>query len=89
VFNAFSNDDDVLSIQGDAFSASNGTSRVILSGTLVLTKDQRGLQAALALKAALDSIVQTLQTLQAETRLPPRIGDEPDAKPGVVDNPFN
>jgi hypothetical protein len=85
VFNAFSNDDEVLSIQGDALTLSNGTTRVTLTGTLELTKDQRGLKAALALKQALDSIV---GTLQAQANLPERIKDEPDAKPGVVDNPF-
>jgi hypothetical protein len=86
VFNAFSNDDDVLNIQGDAFIVSNGTTHVTLSGTLALTKDQRGLKAALALKQALDSIV---GTLQAQADLPARIKEEPDAKPGVIDNPFN
>ena len=86
MFNAFSNDDDVLNIQGDALTVSNGTTRVTLSGTLALTKDQRGLKAALALKQALDSIV---SALQAQADLPQRIMDEPDAKPGSVDNPFN
>lgn len=86
MFNAFSNDDDVLNIQGDALTVSNGTTRVTLSGTLALTKDQRGLKAALALKQALDSIV---CALQAQADLPQRIKDEPDAKPGSVDNPFN
>jgi hypothetical protein len=86
VFDAFANDDDVLNIQGDALTLSNGTTRVTLSGTLELTKDRRGLQAALALKQALDRVV---ETLQAEAHLPERIKDEPDAKPGVLDNPFN
>jgi hypothetical protein len=86
VFNALSNYDDVLNIQGDALIVSNGTTRVTLSGTLALTKDQRGLKAALALKQALDSIV---GALQAQADLPERIKDEPDAKPGVIDNPFN
>jgi hypothetical protein len=48
VFNPFSNDDDVLNIQGDALTVSNGTTRVTLSGTLALTKDRRGLKAAQA-----------------------------------------
>ena len=48
MFNPFSNDDDVLNIQGDALTVSNGTTRVTLSGTLALTKDRRGLKAALA-----------------------------------------
>lgn len=86
MFDAFANDDDVLNIQGDALTLSNGTTRVTLSGTLELTKDRRGLQAALALKQALDRVV---ETLQAEAHLPERIKDEPDAKPGVLDNPFN
>jgi hypothetical protein len=86
VFNAFANDNDVLNIEGDALTVSNGTTRVTLSGTLELTKDQRGLQAALALKQALDRVV---ETLQAQAHLPERIKDEPDAKPAVTDNPFN
>jgi len=86
VFNPFSNDDDVLNIQGDALTVSNGTTRVTLSGTLALTKDRRGLKAALALKEALDSIV---GELQAQADLPERIKDESDVKPGAIDNPFN
>lgn len=86
MFNAFSNDDDVLNIQGDALTVSNGTTRVTLNGTLALTRDQRGLKAALVLKQALDSIV---GALQAQADLPERVKDEPDAKPGVIDNPFN
>jgi len=86
VFKAYSNDDDVLNIQGDALTVRNGTTRVIVAGTLELTKDKRGLQAALALKQALDSVV---EALQAGGTLPDRIKDEPDAKPGVIDNPFS
>ena len=85
MFKAYSNDDDVLNIQGDALTVSNGTTRVVLNGTLEITKDKRGLKAALALKEALDSIV---AALQAEPTLPEQVKEEPDAKPGVVDNPF-
>lgn len=85
MFKAYSNDDDVLNIQGDALTVSNGTTRVVLNGTLDITKDKRGLKAALALKEALDSVV---AALQADAHLPDQIKDEPDAKPGVVDNPF-
>jgi len=85
VFNAYSNDVDVLGIEGDALTITNGTTRVLISGTLALTKDKRGLKAALALKQAVDSAV---AALQAQADLPERIKDEPDAKPGVVDNPF-
>jgi len=85
VFNAYSNDDDVLNIQGDALTVSNGTTRVVLSGTLDITKDKRGLKAAMALKEALDGIV---AALQADPKLPEKVKEEPDAKPGVIDNPF-
>ncbi len=86
VFEAYANDDDVLNVEGDALTLTNGTTRVTLAGTLALTRDKRGLAAALALKAALDSVV---RTLQADPHLPARITDEPDEKPGVVDNPFS
>ncbi|WP_144113009.1 hypothetical protein [Paraburkholderia sp. BCC1886] len=85
MFKPYSNDDDVLNIQGDALSVTNGSSRIVLNGSLELTKDQRGLKAALALKQAVDAIV---ATLQADGNLPAKVKDEPDAKPGVVDNPF-
>ncbi|CAB3747756.1 hypothetical protein [Paraburkholderia solisilvae] len=85
MFNAYSNDVDVLNIQGDALTVTNGTTRVAISGSLELTKDRRGLKAALALKQAVDNVV---AALQAQADLPERIKDEPDAKPGVVDNPF-
>ena len=58
----------------------------MLNGTLELTQDQRGLKAALALKEAIDAVV---AALQAQTNLPAKVKDEPDAKPGVVQNPFN
>ncbi len=86
MFNAYSNDDDVLNIQGDALTVTNGTTRVVLAGTLEITKDKRGLKAALALKQALDSVV---AALQSEGALPDEVKDKPDAKPGVIVNPFN
>ncbi|AXE95304.1 hypothetical protein ACOCG7_00345 [Paraburkholderia sp. DD10] len=85
MFKPYSNDDDVLNIQGDALTVSNGTTRVVVNGTLELTRDQRGLKAALALKDAVDAIV---AALQADSQLPAKVKDEPDAKPGVVRNPF-
>ncbi|MFM0341256.1 hypothetical protein [Paraburkholderia fungorum] len=85
MFKPYSNDDDVLNIQGDALTVSNGTTRVVVSGTLELTQDQRGLKAALALKEAIDAVV---SALQAQANLPAKVKDEPNAKPGVVQNPF-
>jgi hypothetical protein len=85
VFDAYANDD-VLNVEGDALTVTNGTTAVRIAGELMLTRDKRGLAAALALKAALDSIV---ARLQADPHLPAKVADEPDAKPGVIDNPFN
>jgi hypothetical protein len=84
VFKPYSSDD-VLNIQGDALTVTNGATRVVLDGTLEITQDQRGLKAALALKEAVDAIV---AALQAHPALPAKVKDEPDAKPGVVQNPF-
>lgn len=85
MFDAYANDDDVLNVQGDALTVTNGTHSVTIAGSLALTRDQRGLAAALALKTALDAVV---HKLQADPHLPAKIADEPDAKPGVIDNPF-
>ena len=52
MFKPYSNDDDVLNIQGDALTVSNGTTRVVLNGTLELTQDQRGLKAAEVVREA-------------------------------------
>ena len=84
-FNAYANDEDVLNIQGDALTVSNGTTRVVISGTLEIARDKRGLKAALALKNAMDNIV---AALQKEAHLPDKLDDEPPAPSGTVDNPF-
>jgi hypothetical protein len=85
VFDAYANDDDVLTIQGDALTISNGTSRITISGTLDIAKDKRGLKAALALQQAIGSVV---AALQAQAALPEKIDDEPPAPTGKTDNPF-
>jgi hypothetical protein len=84
-FNAYANDEDVLNIEGDALTVSNGTTRIVVSGTLEIARDKRGLKAALALKNAVDSIV---AVLQKEAHLPDKLDDEPPAASGTVDNPF-
>ncbi len=38
MFKPYSNDDDVLNLLGDAMTVSNGTTRVVLNGTLELTQ---------------------------------------------------
>ncbi|PMS15114.1 hypothetical protein C0Z18_28540 [Trinickia dabaoshanensis] len=85
-FNAYANDDEVLNIAGDALTVSNGTTCVTVSGKLEITKDKRGLAAALALKQALDSIV---AQLQRHRDLPELANTEPPTATGSVDNPFN
>jgi hypothetical protein len=75
----------VLNLQCDALTFSNGTARVVLNGTLELTRDQHGLKTALALNEAVDAIV---AGLQAQADLRAKMKNEPDAKPGVVQNPF-
>ncbi len=84
-FNAYANDEDVLNIEGDAMTVSNGTTRVVVSGTLEIARDKRGLAAALALKKAVDSIV---ATLEKQKDLPAKLDEEPPAPGGTVDNPF-
>lgn len=84
-FHAFKSDDEVLSIEGDALTISNGTTRVVISGALEIGRDKRGLKAARALKQAVDDIV---AVLEGEKALPDESKDEPPAAPGRTDNPF-
>lgn len=84
-FHAFESDDDVLSIEGDALTISNGTTHILIAGTLTIGKDKQGLKAARALKQAVDDIV---ATLEREKALPDVSKDEPPAAQGHVDNPF-
>ncbi|CAB1207627.1 hypothetical protein [Acinetobacter bouvetii] len=55
---------------------------VSIYGNLQLTKDQAGLQAAKALQALLNDVV---NTLESEQNLPEKI-DRPDAQ--EIENPF-
>ncbi|TKC88402.1 hypothetical protein FAZ69_14770 [Trinickia terrae] len=84
MFDAYANDDDVLSIEGDALTISNGTARITISGTLDIAKDKRGLKAALALQQAIGSVVAALQAAE----LPEKVKDEPPEPTGKTDNPF-
>jgi hypothetical protein len=83
---AFANDVDVVNIQGDDLTVSNGLTHVVISGTLDIGKDGVGLKAALALQAAVNSIV---SELQATTNLPAHVKEEPPAPTGYVENPFS
>ncbi|WP_175104314.1 hypothetical protein [Pararobbsia alpina] len=85
MFEAFGNDTDVLNIHGDALTVTNDPVRIVITGTLELTRDRVGLKAALALQQAIGSVV---DVLQADPSLPEHIVDEPPAPTGTVDNPF-
>jgi hypothetical protein len=85
VFKPFSNDSDVLNINGDALSITNDTTRITLAGELVIARDKTGLAAALALQKALNEVV---DVLQQDPALPAKLADEPPAPKGQMDNPF-
>ncbi|KWU17958.1 hypothetical protein [Burkholderia cenocepacia] len=85
-FVAFSNDTDVLNIRGDDLTITNGLAHVQVSGTLDIGKDKAGLEAALALQRAVNSVV---AVLTAETALPKHVKDEPAEPTGSVENPFS
>ncbi len=84
-FHAFASDEEVLNIEGDALTISNGVTRISVAGELQIGKDKRGLRAARALKQAVDEIV---AALEREKSLPDEAQDEPPAATGSVDNPF-
>ncbi len=76
----FENESQVIAM--GSFQIENRLDRVSLTGDLDITKDKAGLEKAIALKALLDSVVQTLQKLHP----PEHIQVVPTT---VVKNPFN
>ena len=60
----------------------NGPDKVILYGSLELTRDQAGLQHAQALRTLLDAVI---QSLAADPALPAAL---PPKRPRKVKNPF-
>jgi len=84
-FKAFADDSTVLNIHGDAFTVTNDPERVVLSGTLELTRDKAGLTAGLALQQAIASIVDVLRN---DPALPEHVNEEPTAPTGKIKNPF-
>ncbi|MEE7450470.1 hypothetical protein MRF4_23170 [Methylobacterium radiotolerans] len=67
-----------------ALSFENGTDRVVLHGSLDLTRDRTGLEQAKRLRATLDTIVKALEA----SDLPDAVAEAPDAQPKSVKNPF-
>ncbi|WP_423758908.1 hypothetical protein [Burkholderia sp. NLJ2] len=84
-FRAFADDSTVVNIHGDEFTVTNDPERIVLSGTLELTRDKVGLAAALALQQTIASIV---EVLQHDPALPQHVCEEPAAPTGKIKNPF-
>ncbi len=78
-FKPFANESDALDLNG--LSIENRIDHVSIYGDIDFTRDQSGLKKAVALKAVLDSIVETLSSEDLPEVLPAPIT-------GVVKNPF-
>lgn len=81
-FQPFADDSQTLTIGG--LTLENGTDRVSISGSLDLTKAQKGFEQAKALKAAIDAIV---EILAAKNDLPDEANSS-EAPAKRVRNPF-
>jgi hypothetical protein len=64
----FANESDALTI--GELNIENRTDQVTIYGSIDLTKDQEGLRRAVALKAVLDKIVDTLRADNLPDKLP-------------------
>lgn len=80
-FKPFADDAAVQSF--GAFSIENGTSRILLHGSLELTKDRSGLERAERIKVILDEIVAALESAE----LPEDLAENLKSLT-VVKNPF-
>ena len=76
--------DDATSIAIDKLTIENAQAQLSIYGSLDITRDQVGLQHALALKALID---QAVQVLTSDPALPQRL--PPADKPKMVRNPFS
>lgn len=79
-FKPYANESDVIRI--GALEIENRTDRVVLTGDVVLTRDQAGLALAKELKALLDQVVSVLEAGQP---LPATVTLKPAQ---IVKNPF-
>ena len=82
-FTPFADDAAALTIGG--MTVENGTDRVILSGSLDITRDRQGLDHAKALRVALDAVI---AALEAEKVLPAKAPQPARAKTTKAPNPF-
>ncbi|WP_414476448.1 hypothetical protein [Microvirga sp. M2] len=80
-FQPFSDDSASLNIHD--LTVENGTDKVVIYGSLDLTRDKEGLENARALKALVDGIV---KALAHDKDLPDKV--QPDEPTQQVKNPF-
>jgi hypothetical protein len=85
VFKPFANDTDALNVNGDAFTVTNGKTRIAIAADIEIPRDKTGLTTALALQKAVNAIV---DALQKDAALPAKLADEPAAPAAKTDNPF-
>ncbi|MDD2540642.1 MAG: hypothetical protein PHH28_06310 [Desulfuromonadaceae bacterium] len=79
-FRPFMNEEDCVTI-GEELTIENRIDRISIFGSIDLTCDKRGLNAAKELKAILDLTLATME----KTELPDQIATD---KPEIVKNPF-
>ena len=77
-------DDEAAQTIGE-LTVENGTERVVIYGSLEVTRDKAGLKRAKTLKAVLDGLV---QALEAEKNLPERMASPEPEPTQQVKNPF-
>ena len=75
--------DDAASVAIGQLTIENGTQQISLYGSLDITRDQAGLQHALALQAIID---QAVHVLKSDPALPKKL--PPPDQPPTVKNPF-
>lgn len=85
MFKPFANDTDALNVNGDAFTVTNGKTRIAIAADIEIPRDKTGLTTALALQKAVNAIV---DALQKDAALPVKVAEEPAAPTGKTDNPF-
>ena len=84
-FKPFADDTTAVNIRGDDFTITNDPARIVIAGSLDITRDKAGLTAALSLPHQVAAIV---EALQSDAALPDHVKEEPAAPTGSVKNPF-
>lgn len=77
----FADDETAMTIA--SLSVENGTTAIVLSGNLTVSRDREGLEAARRLKEFADALLAALQTEALPDHIESNGGD-----PRTIDNPF-